>query len=334
MAAHLDGPPTTFADLFCGTASVSGFMRSKGYRVAANDTLQLCATFAEATLLSEVPPGFEGLMSAGVVRGEKSLRYSRLLDQLNAAPPVEGFMFRNYSPASEARAGVSRMYFTKDNAAKIDGIRHQIRLWEPLLSKAEHALLLVDLIKAANRVSNTAGTYGCYLKHWKSRALENLDVRPSDLALRGPVGEVHRLDANQFAHNLTADVIYADPPYTKRQYAAYYHILETLVIGDEPEVIGSTGLRPWENESSDYCYRRKAPNALRNLVRGIFGAPDFFLSYNEDGQITHEEILEILGERGAVSVHEFPLRRYKSSRGVHKGEHVLERIYHVRMEAA
>lgn len=334
MAAHLDRPPSTFADLFCGTASVSSFMRAKGYKVAANDTLRLCTTFAEATLLSEVPPEFDGLTRAGVVGGQKSGRYLKLLGQLNVTPSLEGFMFRTYSPASEAHAGASRMYFTERNAAKIDGIRNQIRLWQPFLSPAEHALLLVDLVKATNRVSNIAGTYGCYLKEWKARALDEVALRPSELALGGPIGEVHRLDASQFAHKLGADVVYADPPYTKRQYAAYYHVLETLVVGDEPAVTGSTGLRPWENESSDYCYRRKAPAALRNLVRGIPGTPDFFLSYNEDGQISHEEILEILGERGAVSVHEFQLRRYKSSRRVHKGEHVLERLYHVRMAAA
>ena len=27
------------------------------------------------------------------------------------------------------------------------------------------------------------------------------------------------------------DVAYFDPPYTKRQYAAYYHILETIAAG-------------------------------------------------------------------------------------------------------
>ena len=44
------------------------------------------------------------------------------------------------------------------------------------------------------------------------------------------------------------DTVYLDPPYTKRQYAAYYHVLETLAYGDEPEVSGVTGLRPWEGK--------------------------------------------------------------------------------------
>ena len=34
------------------------------------------------------------------------------------------------------------------------------------------------------------------------------------------------------------DAVYADPPYTKRQYAAYYHILETIAAGDRPLISG------------------------------------------------------------------------------------------------
>ena len=41
-----------------------------------------------------------------------------------------------------------------------------------------------------------------------------------------------------------ADTVYLDPPYTKRQYAAYYHILEAISLGDEPIVEGICGIRP------------------------------------------------------------------------------------------
>ena len=48
------------------------------------------------------------------------------------------------------------------------------------------------------------------------------------------------------------------PADTKRQYAAYYHILETIAHGDEPVVEGITGLRPWKSKASDFCYKRRA----------------------------------------------------------------------------
>lgn len=331
MRGHLREKPKSFADLFCGTASVSRFMRAQGFRVTANDSLLLCATFAEASLLTEIPPSFAGLADAGVLEGPARRRYAELLQILNGLSPIEGFIFRTYSPASLVHgASEARMYFTEKNSGKLDAMRRQIAQWRPHLTTAEHAFLLVDLVKAANRVSNIAGTYGCYLKNWKIRALQPVEVTESQLSFSGPMGEVFRQDALDLAAQVDAEVVYADPPYTKRQYAAYYHLLETLVAGDEPEVTGSTGLRPWGHAASDFCYRRKAPGALRDLVRGLRGSPDFFLSYNEDGQIHHGEIINILGERGKVTVHEFELRRYKSSNLTHKGRQVTERLYHVK----
>ena len=331
MQGHLRDTPAGFTDLFCGTASVSRFMRARGFRVTANDSLLLCATFAEAALLTEIPPSFSGLAKAGVLSVKTKQRYAELLQILNGLNPIQGFLFRTYSPASISY-GVpeSRMYFTEKNSGKLDAMRSRIAQWRPYMTTAEHALLLVDLVKAANSVSNIAGTYGCYLKRWKSRALNSVEITESQVSLSGPTGEVFQGDARDVAAQTEAQVVYADPPYTKRQYAAYYHLLETLVAGDEPQVTGSTGLRPWEHAASDFCYRRKAPDALRALVRALKGSPDFFLSYNEDGQIGHADILGILGERGAVTVHEFALRRYKSSKLMHKGNHVKERLYHVK----
>ena len=230
--------------------------------VTANNTLNLCTTFAEAALLTEVPPAFEGLARARIITEVPELRYAALVNHLNNLAPVEGFMFRTYSPASGDECGEPRMYFTERNAVLIDVVRKQIENWKPLLHRAEYAWLLVDLVKATNRVSNVAGTYGCYLKKWKARALEPLALRVDLEARSGPVGTVHRGEANELAGRVQADIVYADPPYTKRQYAAYYHVLETLIANDEPVVSGSTGLRPWEHASSDYCYRRRAPNAL------------------------------------------------------------------------
>jgi adenine-specific DNA-methyltransferase len=87
-------------------------------------------------------------------------------------------------------------------------------------------------------------------------------------------------------------------------------------------------LRPWRDKASSYCLRRTAPGALADLV-GKVGCAHFFLSYNGDGQIQHETILDILGAHGEVRVLEVPYRRYKSSSRPHKGAVVTERLYHL-----
>jgi len=315
------GPRGRVADVFCGTAAVSAALRSAGYAVDANDTLALCTTWAEARLETPRTPTFAGLALGGVPN------YPAVIEILNGLPPVKGFVWRNYSPASRMTASIARMYFTEENAARIDAVRRQIREWEPALTRGEHALLLACLVYAVGRVSNIAGTYGCYLKYWKPRALQPLHLlalQPGSGRSRGH--RVTRGDAVIAASQSSADITYADPPYTKRQYAAYYHVLETIVLDDEPAVTGSTALRPWRSQASDWCYRSRATGALEQLVAKV-SSPFLLLSYNDDGQIPHPTILDVMSSYGTVRFSEHPQQRYRSSRLPHRGATVQERLY-------
>lgn len=329
----------TVADIFCGTAAVSQALGQQGLRVVANDHMRLCATLAEAALLSDGPPCFVGLASE-VARSRAEPAYDAVLRALNALAPEDGFLFRTYSPASAA-TGTTRMYLTERNAGRADAIRAQIERWTPALTRAERAILLRDLVQAVSAVSNTAGTYGCYLKTWKQRALRPLTMRaepgtpplPPPAAARGPAGsrahEVRCEDAEAVAGDLRqVDAAYLDPPYTKRQYAAYYHLLETLVSGDTPAVTGSTGLPGWRDRQSDFCHKRRARGALERIV-GRLDVAHIFLSYSEDGHIAHEEILDVLGARGVARTWELPSQRYRSSALAHSASVVRERLYHV-----
>jgi adenine-specific DNA-methyltransferase len=328
---EVDADPSNLADLFCGTSAVSSAFKRRGYRVIANDQLVWCSTSAEAVLLNDGEPLFEGV--TGLVENKPnsllgSIPYDDALDYLNALPPKEGFIYWNYSPASKRRGEYERRYFTEENAGRIDAVRAKIKEWEELLTRGERALLLWDLIRAANAVSNIAGTYGCYLKQWKERALQPLTLMRTTVSPSPLRHEVFCEDANRLAPNIRSSIIYADPPYTKRQYAAYYHVLETIAVGDEPPLEGSTGLRTWQDKASDYCYKTKAPYALEDLVSKL-NCEHFFLSYNADGQIPHDVILEILSKFGKPKFFEKPYRRYKSSGRPHKGESVVERLYHL-----
>ena len=318
-------------DLFTGTASIAGPLRTAGFRVTACDKLRLCTTFAEAVLLNSGFPAFSGLVDAQEISVNGQGGYGAALDRLNGQAPLKGYVWQTYSPASRLRAPVERRYFTEANASHIDGMRRQISDWDPLLTRGERALLLTDLIRAASRVSNTAGTFGCYLKDWKARALQPLTLLPlpSIPTDRGRNHDVIEADANTVACGVRADAVYADPPYTKRQYAAYYHVLETIARDDSPAVSGKTGLRPWRSQQSEFCYRQRAPVALESLVDSI-NAKHLFLSYSEDGHIPDQKIRAILGARGEVNVVEYSNRRYRSNgRLAHQGKAVRERLYHL-----
>jgi len=323
--------PKEISDIFSGTGVVSAAFKAHGFAVSANDHLATCFNLTSAILLNHQAPIFAGLPVS--ITGNGPSPYLSVIDFLNNFPASSGgFAHLNYSPGSLEFLGYERRYFTESNAARIDTIRAMVASWEELLTPQEHALLLTDLIRAVSAVSNVAGTYGCYLKQWKRRAMAGLQLKPSGF-ISGHTGghSVTSLDAQQALESRATAVVYADPPYTKRQYAAYYHVLETIVRNDKPVLIGTTGLRNWETHSSDFCYKRKAEGAMERLLVAT-ECEHFFLSYSDDGQIPHSRLIELLSGFGRTSFKELSLKRYRSSSLPHKGPTVTERLYHVRKQ--
>ena len=97
------------------------------------------------------------------------------------------------------------------------------------------------------------------------------------------------------------DYVYIDPPYTKRQYASYYHLLETIAQEDEPTVEGVAGLRPWEQDASVFCYKLKAQTALLKLLNQIT-AEKVILSYSDAGHANITTLETELKQTGSVEV--------------------------------
>jgi adenine-specific DNA-methyltransferase len=125
------------------------------------------------------------------------------------------------------------------------------------------------------------------------------------------------------------DTVYLDPPYTKRQYAAYYHVLETIAEGDSPQVGGVTGLRPWGHKASPFCYKARALGALVSLVAKL-EAERVLISYSDDGHISLDDLRPRLSELGALREHHLAsVGRYRpneraSANGSSVAEHLLD----------
>lgn len=297
--------PGRFVDAFCGSGAVASAAADRGWRVSVNDSMP-----------SAVAMTIGALVGTGNVPFDALGGYFGACGKLDALPAKRGFVHREYSPASAAHANVERRYFTEANAGRIDAIRAQISAWssEGRLTVEEEQLLLADLMQAANRVANISGTYGSYLAQWTTNALRPLVLRPRVLPTRTTsfttrVGDVFGLDVEP------QDVIYYDPPYTKRQYAAYYHLLETIFEGDSPEVTGLTGLRPWRDKASEFSYKSRALGALVRLLERT-QARKVLLSYSTEGHVDRDDLLEALTACGEVYLHEIKtIGRYRPNAG-------------------
>ena len=238
--------------------------------------------------------------------------YDQAINDLNETPGVPGFMHAEYSPYSGKNGVVERKYFTEQNAARLDAMRRLIQDWSDnaAISWVEEQLLLADLISAANSVANISGTYGCFLKHWTPGSLRPIVIKPRRLPRRATDLEASNLDVFDL-RTTDADVVYFDPPYTKRQYSAYYHVLETIHAGDRPVVAGVTGLRPWQSKASVFSYKSKALDAIGDLARQT-RARRVLLSYSNEGHVPRELLVSSLAAAGTVGVYEIQsIGRYR-----------------------
>lgn len=295
------------ADLMCGTATVSEALRLANFKVIASDILTFAKYHAIVRLQISNNPKFEKTGLNG---------YYDAINTLNDLDPIEGFFYKEYSPSGNPTENVPpRQYFTAENAAKIDSISNQIKIWEAnnQITDIENALLRHNLVLAINIVANIAGTYGHFRSKWSKSAIRKIRLIPAKFISGYSTDHVvYQGSAEEVSKHVNADLCYLDPPYKKRQYAANYHILETAARGDEPEAIGVSGLRPWRDQYSDFCSKVKIRGAFRKIIKNV-DAPKFLISYSEDGLLSKDQMIDMLSEFGEVELFRFKHKRFRSN---------------------
>ena len=275
-------------DLFSGTARVGHALKARGLRVVANDHNAYAHVLARC------------YVAADRERVERDAR--RLLAELAALPGEPGYFTATY--CERAR------FFRPENGARVDAIREAIA--RKGLDPDLEAVLLVALMEAADRVDSTCGVQMAYLKEWAPRAQRPLELRLPDLLPAAPHGPcaARQQDALDAARDLEADVVYLDPPYNQHSYLGNYHIWETLVRWDKPEVYGVACKRvDCKERTSPFNHRRRAADALAAVIRAV-RARVLLLSFNDEGYLGRDLIERLLAERGPVTVLATDYKRY------------------------
>ena len=313
-------------DIFSGSGVVASSFKAKGYSVMTNDTLYFSYVLCIGTVCLNKVPEFTEL---GI---EDPISYlNNLTIQDTGFTPDDCFVYKNYSP----NEGCTRMYFQNFNAIKIDLIRLTIEQWktEERINDDEYFFLLASLIGAVPFVSNIAGVYGAYLKHWDARTYNNLTLNPPEIRDSSKAHYAYHSDAGRLAQTVKADLVYLDPPYNERQYLPNYHVLETIAKYDYPVLRGVTGMRDYTEQKSVFCQKTNAGPAMRKLLADL-DTSYILLSYNNEGLLSTEELSEIVGGSGIKStfrLFEYDYRRYKNKiPNNRKG--LKEQLYFVRKQ--
>jgi adenine-specific DNA-methyltransferase len=292
-------PGGRVCDLFSGTARVGHALKRRGYEVWSNDLNAYAHVLATAYVQADA--------------GRWREPAERLIAELSAVAPEAGWFTRAF--CEDAR------YFHPSNGARIDAIRDRIAALS--LEPELEAIALVSVMEAADRVDSTAGVQMAYMKSWAPRALKPLELRLPEL-LSGP-GRATRGDAVEIAAEVEADLVYLDPPYNQHSYLGNYHVWESLTLWDQPETYGVANKRiDVKTRKSAFNSRPGIGPALQAVIEAI-RAPNLIVSFNDEGYLSRDQLVEMLSARGHVQVVEIPRPRYVGARiGIHnpKGEKV------------
>ena len=313
---ELIGDQGTVADIMAGTGSVSLEYRKRGYRVIASDMMTYSYHHLNVNLLIDEAPAFNGIIATNEAPLDADDPYVSVLQYLNNLEPIESFFYKEFSPGGNPSSGCEpRKYFTSENAGKIDVIREKINEWKAnqRITQIEESLLKHTLIMAVNEIANISGTYGYFLADFKKNSLDRIELRPVEFYPENAAGhQVFLGFAEEVANQVAADLCYIDPPYMKRQYAANYHILETIARGDFPDAIGKSGLRDWWDQHSKLCTKTRGIQSFEKII-GDMNCDKFLISYSEDGLFKLDELEECFGKFGHVEVIKIDYNRFRSN---------------------
>lgn len=297
----------TLFDAFCGTGAVSDRLKNK-FNLVINDNLKWATVYTAGRLYAS-SCHFERL-------GFDPFAFLNQSDE-----KVQGFIYKNYAPTES-----SRMYFTPENATRIDYFRKQIEEWHKnkLLSEAEYMLLLASLVESVSRVSNTAGVYGAFLKKWDGRALKPIEfIKPAYNACDSLNIKIYNDKTENIISDVKCDILYLDPPYTQNQYGTQYHLLETLILNDHPSVSKVTGSRPVMPMRSDWSKEYKAHILLDRIIANTT-ARYIVMSYNNDGLMSKEYIEAVMKRYGKPETYcckKISYKKYQNWKSQNHKEH-------------
>jgi adenine-specific DNA-methyltransferase len=310
--------PCTVLDLFSGTSRVGHALKRAGYRVIANDHNAYAATLARCYVQADAEDVLE----------DAAKLVAEFNSRLRGGWNEPGYFTQTFCEQSR--------FFQPKNGARIDAIREAIAAMN--LKPELEAVMLVSLMEAADRVDSTTGLQMAYLKDWAPRSHNDLELRVPDVLPRAAAGKglALNMDAFDAAAAIEADVAYIDPPYNQHSYLGNYHVWESLIRWDKPEVYGIACKRTdVKQRQSVFNSRPKFAASFRDLLAAV-RAPTLIVSFSDEGYLSREQLEAMLGElwdgQAQVSVIENDFKRYVGAQiGIYnpQGEKV-GRVSHVR----
>lgn len=294
----------TFYDAFSGSGRIAHYF-SKKYNIISSDKQSFSKIILDAYLNTNI--------NISTINNK--------IKELNNLPieyfeETDKWFTKNYSCSFNDGISIGKdgnpKIWLEENAMKIDMIRTKIDdinfLKNTKKDKELKNVLLLSLILSVNKVSNVVGHQNGYLKKWSINAQNKLLlINPFDsedeyknrkLKAKNIVGDIFDI-----LPTITSDITYFDPPYgtnnenlsVATRYSSFYHLWNTLVNNDRPELFGKAG-KPIETKGwTPDLEKNKKEVIIPKFIEliNLSNSKYVAFSYSNQGLLTKEEFISV-----------------------------------------
>ena len=322
-------------DVFSGSGIVSRFLKSYASSITTNDLETYAKIISSCYLSNKSSINFDELEK---IHSElvKSTTNEISTCELNNSCP--GFVSELYAPKDEDNVQFGeRCFYTPYNAKYIDIMRQKITDEVPAeLQK----FFIAPLLSEVSVHANTAGIFKGFYKSSRTgkgqfggngkNALERIKGK---IELPLPIfsnfecpSYIFQEDANtlildEMLYNHLPekefDLAYIDPPYNQHPYGSNYFMLNLIANYQRPdcEKISRVSGIPKDWNRSSFNRKRDAAESFTNLVSSL-RAKYLMVSFNSEGYISKNEMINILEKVGTVTVLDISYNAFKGSRNL------------------
>lgn len=337
-------------DIFAGSGIVSRFLKQFSSSITVND-LENYSYIINNCYLSN--PDDDELSELKKIHSQLIKKIDERMEQIkqsrdNNTYTAPGFISSLYSPADINNIQISdRCFYTDYNANYLDVARQIIEtdvpekyrkyFIAPLLSEASIHANTAGIFKGFYKNSKTkTGQFGGNGKNALSRILGNIQLNFPVLSDNKCEYRVFCQNANELVLNPELyedgkdfDLAYFDPPYNQHPYGSNYFMLNLIANYEKPdeEKISRVSGIPKNWNRSAYNKKKYVFQVFYDLVNNV-RSKFVLVSFNSEGFISKDEMIELLSKCGKVDVLEETYNTFRGSRNLKEREiHVKEYLF-------
>jgi adenine-specific DNA-methyltransferase len=333
--------PQTALDGFCGSGVVA----------------RLFKCHVDSLIINDLEPYSVAIQKTYLANENSSGEFNTYIENLNkqvdtlkvASVP---FISKYYAPKdTENIQKGERCFYSRENAIRIDN-------YIQLLKKEKHTefrdMAIGNLLVKCSINTNTSGVFKAFYKvddvgHWGGYKEHDLQRILKEIRVEKPIlcdkscevvysnNEIMGFwKKYKQSSEKPIDFVYYDPPYNQHPYGSNYFMLNVIYKAimekdyikefkiDDSSVSGI----PKDWNRSTFNYKKSALDAFKLMIEET-QAKHILISYNDNGMISKEEIMEILGGKGEVSVEEIVYKNLNSRPNKKMADKVNEYLFFV-----